>query len=81
VDFDFYEPIRLVLELLNERMPSGAIIIVDDYDFSRVAPHDGPTTTNSSGQFRSLIAARTAEKFLYYDRSPTKSAKRLAVVA
>ena len=33
VDFDFYEPIRLTLDFLHRITPSGAIIIVDDYDF------------------------------------------------
>ena len=33
VDFDFYEPIKLALEFIDPLCPSGAIIIVDDYDF------------------------------------------------
>lgn len=33
VDFDFYEPIKLSLDFLHERTTSGAIVIVDDYDF------------------------------------------------
>jgi hypothetical protein len=33
VDFDFYEPIKLALEYLNETAAPGAIFIVDDYDF------------------------------------------------
>jgi hypothetical protein len=33
VDFDFYEPISAALTFLHPRTPSGAIIIVDDYDF------------------------------------------------
>lgn len=33
VDFDFYEPIRLTLDFLHRTTPTGAIIIVDDYDF------------------------------------------------
>jgi hypothetical protein len=33
VDFDFYEPIKIALDLLHERASPGAIVIVDDYDF------------------------------------------------
>ncbi len=33
VDFDFYEPIKIALDFLHRVTPSGAIIIVDDYDF------------------------------------------------
>ena len=33
VDFDFYNPIKMTLEFLHLRTPTGAIIIVDDYDF------------------------------------------------
>jgi len=33
VDFDFYEPIRVVLEYLDSVLSSQGIIIVDDYNF------------------------------------------------
>ena len=33
VDFDFYEPIKIALELLNTTLTKGGIIMVDDYDF------------------------------------------------
>lgn len=33
VDFDFYLPIKIVLEHLHDRLSHGGIIIVDDYDF------------------------------------------------
>jgi O-methyltransferase len=33
VDFDFYEPIKVALDFLHRVTPSGAIIVVDDYDF------------------------------------------------
>ena len=33
VDFDFYEPIKLTLDFLHRTTSTGAIIIVDDYDF------------------------------------------------
>jgi hypothetical protein len=33
VDFDFYEPVRIVLEFLDKRTARGAVIVVDDYDF------------------------------------------------
>jgi hypothetical protein len=33
VDFDFYEPIKIALELLDSRLPIGGIAIVDDYGF------------------------------------------------
>jgi O-methyltransferase len=31
VDFDFYEPILIALELLDRRLPSGGHVVVDDY--------------------------------------------------
>jgi hypothetical protein len=31
IDFDFYEPIKITLELLHERMAPGAHIVIDDY--------------------------------------------------
>src|SRR5450432_2735554 len=33
VDFDFYEPIKIALEFLHERMPVGGHIVVDDYGY------------------------------------------------
>ena len=33
VDFDFYEPIKIALELLDSRLPIGGVVIVDDYGF------------------------------------------------
>jgi len=33
VDFDFYEPIKLILDFLDNVTKKGAIIMVDDYDF------------------------------------------------
>ena len=33
VDFDFYEPIKIALELLDSRLPAGGVVIVDDYGF------------------------------------------------
>ena len=33
VDFDFYEPIRLCLDFLDQATTAGSMIIVDDYDF------------------------------------------------
>lgn len=33
IDFDLYEPIRIALEFLNQRVAKGGTIIVDDYDF------------------------------------------------
>jgi len=33
VDFDLYEPIRRTLDVLHDRTPEGAIVIVDDYDW------------------------------------------------
>jgi O-methyltransferase len=38
VDFDLYEPIKLVLEFLHQRTRGGAIIIVDDYNFFSTGP-------------------------------------------
>jgi len=31
VDFDFYEPIKIALEFLHDRLPVGGHIVVDDY--------------------------------------------------
>ena len=31
VDFDFYEPIKVTLEFLHVRLPSGTHVLVDDY--------------------------------------------------
>lgn len=33
VDFDFYEPIKIALELLDPRLPVGGVVIVDDYGY------------------------------------------------
>lgn len=33
IDFDFYEPIKIILEFLHNVTKKGAIIMVDDYDF------------------------------------------------
>jgi O-methyltransferase len=33
VDFDFYEPIMVALDFLHRVTQTGAMIIVDDYDF------------------------------------------------
>lgn len=33
VDFDFYEPIKIILNYLNNVTKKGAIIMIDDYDF------------------------------------------------
>lgn len=33
VDFDFYEPIKIALEFLINRMDKGSYIVVDDYDW------------------------------------------------
>lgn len=33
VDFDLYEPIKMILQFLCSTLVSGGIIIVDDYDF------------------------------------------------
>lgn len=33
VDFDFYEPIKITLEFLDNVTKKGSVIIVDDYDF------------------------------------------------
>lgn len=33
VDFDFYEPIKIALELLDARLPVGGRVVIDDYGF------------------------------------------------
>jgi hypothetical protein len=33
VDFDFYEPIMIALDILDSRLPVGGIVMVDDYGF------------------------------------------------
>lgn len=37
VDFDFYKPIRSSLEFLHRVTAKGAVIVVDDYNFFRLA--------------------------------------------
>jgi len=55
VDFDFYEPIKIALEFLHTVTPSGAIIIVDDYNFfstgAKTAVDEFVAEKNSSGIF------------------------------
>lgn len=33
LDFDFYQPIRVTLDFLDERLPVGGMVLVDDYGF------------------------------------------------
>jgi hypothetical protein len=33
IDFDFYDPIRLALQFLHERLSRGSFLMVDDYGF------------------------------------------------
>jgi O-methyltransferase len=33
VDFDFYEPIKIALQLLDKRLTAGGVIVVDDYGY------------------------------------------------
>jgi O-methyltransferase len=33
IDFDFCDPIRLVMEFLHERLSRGSVLMVDDYGF------------------------------------------------
>ena len=33
IDFDFYEPILIALNLLHSRLPVGGTVVVDDYEF------------------------------------------------
>lgn len=33
IDLDFYEPIKIALEFLDDKLSNGGFIIVDDYDF------------------------------------------------
>ena len=53
VDFDFYEPIKIALEFLHTVTPSGAIIIVDDYNFfstgAKTAVDEFVSEKNSKG--------------------------------
>jgi len=56
VDFDFYEPIKLALEFLHKTTSSGAIIIVDDYDFF---------STGSKTAVDEFIQEKNSDKMLY----------------
>jgi O-methyltransferase len=38
VDFDFYEPIKIVLDLVHERVTPGGFIMIDDYNFFSTGP-------------------------------------------
>jgi hypothetical protein len=56
VDFDFYEPIKIALEFLHKITPSGAIIIVDDYNYF---------STGSKSAVDEFIAERNSSKRIY----------------
>lgn len=59
VDFDLYEPIKVVLNFLDTVMPSGGCIIVDDYNFfstgAKTAVDEFCAEQNSSKERYSLF--------------------------
>jgi len=61
VDFDFYEPIKIALEYLDNTLSTGGKIIVDDYDFfstgSKTAVEEFMEKVNSVNQRYSIEIA------------------------
>ena len=68
VDFDFYEPIKIALEFLHTVTPSGAIIIVDDYNFfstgAKTAVDEFVSRKNSKGVLYKCLVPDT--RFGYF---------------
>lgn len=65
VDFDFYEPIKIALELLDSRMHPGGHIVVDDYGFFSSGAKDATDefVAESGGRFTPLLPPAWAGKF------------------
>jgi hypothetical protein len=65
VDFDFYEPIKIALEYLDKCMDSGAIIVVDDYQFfsSGVEKAVQEFLESSESNYEFTLPVQTAGKF------------------
>jgi hypothetical protein len=71
VDFDFYEPTRVVLEFLDRVISPGATIIVDDYDFF---------STGSKAAVDEFIAARRGSTDAYHCDVPSTRYGHYAVL-
>jgi hypothetical protein len=65
IDFDFYEPIKIVLEYLDICMDAGAMIVVDDYQFfsSGVEKAVQEFLAPREGQYEFSLPLETAGKF------------------
>lgn len=71
VDFDFYEPIKIALALLDTRTGPGAIIIVDDYDFF---------STGAKKAVDEFVAERNGRETTYSIAVPHTSRGHFAVL-
>lgn len=71
VDFDFYEPTKVVLEFLDRVISPGATIIVDDYDFF---------SAGSKAAVEEFIAARRGTAGAYRCHVPSTRYGHFAVL-
>ena len=74
VDFDFYEPIKIALEFLENTLSVGGKIIIDDYDFfstgAKTAVDEFMEKMNSVGKnFSIKIADKQLGHFAIISRS------------
>jgi hypothetical protein len=65
VDFDFYEPIRDVLQFLDSRLPPGAYVVVDDYGYfsSGAQTAVDEFVTEQGGRYSFTLPNQAAGKF------------------
>jgi O-methyltransferase len=73
VDFDFYEPIRQALTFLHERMPTGGVMVVDDYDWfstgAKTAVDEFLSERNVNGaQYRCFVPEKAFGAFAVIER-------------
>tara|TARA_B100000965_G_scaffold406860_1_gene449924 strand:- start:1690 stop:2508 length:819 start_codon:yes stop_codon:yes gene_type:complete len=70
VDFDFYEPIKIILEFLLNVTDKGSFIIVDDYDFfsSGVKLAVDNFTSQHSEKFDYFVAPKYIGNFIVIKR-------------
>lgn len=71
VDFDFYEPIKIILNYLHGVTPCSAIIIVDDYDFF---------STGVKKAVDEFVSEHNAHNELYSIRIPDKQYGHFAIL-
>lgn len=71
VDFDFYEPIQIALDLLHRVTPPGAMIVVDDYDFF---------STGAKSALDEFLSEKNASERVYEMFVPDPRLGRFAIV-